>query len=779
MCYRVPIAPKGGVAKPGQLVLLLPQLVEPSKSVDRYSIYSNEEGDLQKTDSTFTGWQFALAPNGKCITEEKYDKARGITFTAGEEYDNIACCNWERIDSTNNGVGTSEQRRCCDRTNLKSCHASAKRIKKCRASHVPDETMKDLTKKMKVMKETEDAAIPLEQATFKAKVSMDKMTVKAEGHEALAKLHKGLEADAREIIASRKAEDTKNKARSDEMIAGCKKQMADQMAAMESDSQKAREEAVQASMKAAAARLVEDRKKLVPEAEAHLLAMEKEETRFSEKLAATSSPEGRKDVKALLQGAKKKVREAKKALAYAKTQLQKAETQLKTGVNTELKHVNVEQSGKNTTSGSIKDHAGANSGSCIKFVTDREAARHAVLKKEWEAQTKIAEKNKAIKDKETKLGKDARSKEAKLRKAYEGALKISEAARKLADEKRLEYEKVSTGGKCCAFVSQSQKGQNPSIMKEECCTSVACTFDEKKTVIAHKECNWHGTLLRTGCACQKEYGGVDCKVEASTSCFGGTRENGRTNRDSSACKTCYKCGSGAPKKIDGVVVRAGDDMCKRIDGPENLCLSCGKGSGLIRHGDTKLTWFGLGYHNTGRCQPYPSADLQKAEHKADDASTCKEACFPTKGHVYKTGKLMSCTKVCSSWNPVMVRKAKQDVQATALCHVKKDSHCHANVTASLATMRQSEHTCVTAKQATPATICYSKAYDGRTRYADGYGTTCDGKGVPTTDAGVKKWIQGQVTGAERWCCYKSLAHLPSWLKAVASHLWCAGSAMQT
>merc|ERR1712093_509743 len=102
------------------------------------------------------------------------------------------------------------------------------------------------------MKEAEEAALPAEKTTFSAKVSMDKMTVKAEGHEALEKLHKGLEEDAREIVAARKETDRQNKARSDEMIEGCKKQMGDQMAAMEAKSKKDREEGVKAAMKAAA-----------------------------------------------------------------------------------------------------------------------------------------------------------------------------------------------------------------------------------------------------------------------------------------------------------------------------------------------------------------------------------------------------------------------------------------------------------------------------------------------------------------------------------------------
>jgi hypothetical protein len=39
---RVPIAPKGGVIKPGELVLLLPQLEKQDKDVDKYSVYMGD-----------------------------------------------------------------------------------------------------------------------------------------------------------------------------------------------------------------------------------------------------------------------------------------------------------------------------------------------------------------------------------------------------------------------------------------------------------------------------------------------------------------------------------------------------------------------------------------------------------------------------------------------------------------------------------------------------------------------------------------------------------------
>lgn len=67
---RVPIMPKGGIVKPGEMFLLLPQLEEANKEVDKYSVYMAKGGLAQKTDSTFVGWQFALSPRAGCVFKD-------------------------------------------------------------------------------------------------------------------------------------------------------------------------------------------------------------------------------------------------------------------------------------------------------------------------------------------------------------------------------------------------------------------------------------------------------------------------------------------------------------------------------------------------------------------------------------------------------------------------------------------------------------------------------------------------------------------------------------
>lgn len=280
------------------------------------------------------------------------------------------------------------------------------------------------------------------------------------------------------------------------------------------------------------------------------------------------------------------------------------------------------------------------------------------------------------------------------------------------------------------------------------------------------------------------------KAANSTQCFTGVRASGVRPVDAAACNTCYACRDGPSIKSDGsalhlahtagMVTEAGSDVCSRMEGKEHLCLSCNAGAGLLRYGDSKLDLFALGYSQAGRCQPYPILDVRKTTPDEESPESCKGVCFPEQGHTFTHSKMLSCTKVCSSWNPIVVPKhGTAGVAATALCHLRKDSYCIANATAghSAATLHTPGHTCTDKKQLAPAAACYSKAIVNGESYDDGYGAICDGDSVPMTDAAVKDWLHHHAAG-NRWCCYTDLAALPAWLQSVPSHMWCAGSAMR-
>eukprot|EP00656_Telonema_subtile_P048443 TRINITY_DN5772_c0_g1_i1.p1 TRINITY_DN5772_c0_g1~~TRINITY_DN5772_c0_g1_i1.p1 ORF type:complete len:875 (-),score=214.22 TRINITY_DN5772_c0_g1_i1:272-2896(-) len=158
---RVSISPKYGSIKPGELVLLLPQsdATDP-KRVDKYSVYGKgKAGLLQLTDSTFIGWQFTLAEHNTCV--------------APTEAEGLACCEWIKVDDTNNGVAESEQRRCCDRTLLSNCAASVKRVKACAGTHSPDETLAQVQQARESWHQAELIAAPLQARQMEAQAAFE------------------------------------------------------------------------------------------------------------------------------------------------------------------------------------------------------------------------------------------------------------------------------------------------------------------------------------------------------------------------------------------------------------------------------------------------------------------------------------------------------------------------------------------------------------------------------------------------------------------------------
>jgi len=134
-------------------------------------------------------------------------------------------------------------------------------------------------------------------------------------------------------------------------------------------------------------------------------------------------------------------------------------------------------------------------------------------------------------------------------------------------------------------------------------------------------------------------------------------------------------------------------------------------------------------------------------------------------------------QVCSSWNPVVVKHNGQDVAATALCHVSKDSHCYAGPGKSLADIEAAKHTCVSKKALTPQSICYSLAkVDGRA-YPGGMGMSCEGGSNPVTDSSVRGLVSNHGAGRQ-WCCIRNASKLPAWLQSVPAHMWCGAVAMR-
>ena len=675
----------------------------------------------------------------------------------------------------NVGVAKAEERKCCDRTDLKKCVANVRRIKQCSKSHAPDANQKNIAAKDKVKIAAEKAAIAAEKTTYVAKVKMEKMGAKAEAHEALSKLHAGLEGAAQAIIDARKASDAANKKRTAGMIADCKKQMADSMAAMKASQQAERKKAQADIMVKMAKKQIVERTEQLKDAEEYRGIQEADLKKWSAKLAVTQSPKGKKDMQKLVDDTNAELKKAQSAVKVARKKLSASKAQLETGDYTELKHMKMKDT-KELNSDMTRDMGG---NECVTFVQKREDARHKILKDEWESEQKIADKNRKIKEKETLAAVEARNEEAKLRAVYEQANKSSTSKRLAAQKAVVEYQKVATGGKCCAFLQTSAKGANPKVMKEQCCTANGCAYNEAKTVTSHKECSSQGELRKEGCKCHQGWGGIDCSIKLeTTACFTGTRGNGETSDNHAACATCYRCSKGGAKKNKaGDVIEAGQDVCGRnAGGKDSLCLSCPPGSGLLRFGDRNKELFKLGYRQAGRCQPYPKLDAAKATHATEDPLSCKEVCFPSRDGFQKKG-VMSCTKVCSSWNPIVVQNSNLQVSATALCHVSKDAFCHAKSGKTMANIETDKHTCVAKKALTPQRICYSLAKVDGVSYPGGMGLSCSAgsQGVSGAEHAALTTNHG---AGKQWCCYKDVSKLPGWLKSVPAHMWCSAVAMR-
>jgi len=594
------------------------------------------------------------------------------------------------------------------------------------------------------------------------------MTAKAKGHEDLAATHKGLEEAAAAIVVKKKAEDKKNVARTEVLIADCKKQMADNMAAMQASSKAAREKAQAAIMKKMAEKQVVERTEQLKEANEEKVVQEADLSKWKKKKDVTVSPKGKADMQTLIDETLALLKQAIDLVATRQKKLSAAKLQIQTGDYTELSHLKMKATEELNKEVEADGRAG---NECIDFVQAKEDTRHKILLDEWTRQEGIEAHNLKIKTAELLAGVNSRNTEQERSNGYDAARKSANAVRAAADEALAAYEKIQSSGKCCAFLQMSGQGANPHVMKEECCNAHGCTYDESKTVTSHLECSTNGQLTKTGgCVCRQGWGGTDCSVKVSKQgCYSGA------GGDNVSCASCYSCGDEKRNK-DGSIQVAAAGFC--TNNGKDLCLSCPKGSGLIRYGDSNAGATASGYKQAGRCQPYPIADAGKASHDAPDPANCKEVCAPEKNVDFKGGSVMTCTKVCSSWNPVVVDKTGKQVEATALCHVRKDAHCHPNISGgtTMHNIQTKDHTCVSKKEVSPAAICYSLSEINGKKFT-GVGTSCEGAGVSTVGAVLKDLLSNHSAGAQ-WCCYKDHASLPAWMKAVSKHQWCSATAMR-
>jgi hypothetical protein len=365
------------------------------------------------------------------------------------------------------------------------------------------------------------------------------------------------------------------------------------------------------------------------------------------------------------------------------------------------------------------------------------------------------------------------------------------------------------GGECCKWKDPGG-GANPRVYSKQCCTGEGCTEKAKGT--RHAECNWNGELTGQGCKCGEGFGGADCLVQSSkTTCFNGKRSNG-DRPGLAACATCYKCQQKLPKVVNGVVVIAGEDRCETLTGPhsrpvarwgacldsgcvcvlgpEELCLTCGAGAGIVPSGDQEQAVWQVGYRSLGKCQPYPTAvDVETK------APLCVGNCYPRQAVAYAQGKLQVCNKVCSVWNPINVKVASVNVEAAAVCHVAKEDVCHAAAGtppappscspsscshtsgATLGSLTQPRR-CFTKKQLHPRLVCHVMAKStAGVKYTNGYGTGCTGGAKPAKDLGMVG------KGTEKWCCWDTpegkpfAGSAPAWLKNVSQKQWCSEAAL--
>jgi len=371
--------------------------------------------------------------------------------------------------------------------------------------------------------------------------------------------------------------------------------------------------------------------------------------------------------------------------------------------------------------------------------------------------------------------------------ALQAAEQEAASAAATAEEMKVKYEADMSGGECCSFVTLTKEGENPSVVKWECCNADGCHYEEGKTTVSHQECNWNGELTSDGCKCDINHGGLDCSVESTTeNCFAGQRSNGERPDDRAACASCYKCQSGGPKKVGGIVSVAGDDRCLLHRGKEELCLSCHEDAGLVRVGDMDLTPWNSGYRQMGYCRTFPKIPIKMAAFEVAHPMSCETACHPTHNHLFSQSKLMWCSKVCSSWNMLHVDKAGLRVATAALCGTVKQTHCHTHSSATLANMEAKPHKCYSHKKVQPWAVCYSLR---TSQYSNGFGDSCARGALNVNSKQQNSWIASRVSGIQtgaggRWCCYaagSSGFQLPGWMKESEkpNSYWCSGVAMRT
>lgn len=356
--------------------------------------------------------------------------------------------------------------------------------------------------------------------------------------------------------------------------------------------------------------------------------------------------------------------------------------------------------------------------------------------------------------------------------ASNDAQTLANAKRTAADTAETRYVFKAKGGICCKWIDKPDTDitANPRYFDEECCSTDQCYVERSKT--AHSECHWNGELTPDGCKCDDEHGGPDCAVQSSNVCFSGTRQNGVVPSGKARCKTCYRCQSGSPTKVNGRVTIAGDDRCVTEEGPETLCLSCYEAeAGLIRFGDTHTDAWSVGYLDTGSCTKYPTPSIGSM------STACKSNCYPRHTAKYAAAQTQVCTKICGVWNPVSVHYDSRYVQAMAFCSVSKATQCVVGHGGSLSNdISVTPRQCYSQKSARATMICYIMQHEGNTVHGDGYGTGCATNSMSAASAGVT----GSSLG--KWCCYTGVDTagwtMPSWLQATAANQWCSGPAVE-
>jgi len=295
------------------------------------------------------------------------------------------------------------------------------------------------------------------------------------------------------------------------------------------------------------------------------------------------------------------------------------------------------------------------------------------------------------------------------------------AAKQTATDAAATWDIAAQGGKCCQWVAVSEQEANPKVSTERCCTANGCT--DAGTRLAHKQCSWHGELRDGTCLCVPSYGGLACGVQASkgTNCFNGARQNGVKPGMLRSCNKCYKCAAAlAPTKEQGLVVAAGAQYCATEDGPETLCLSCPRGSGLLQLGDSTAAGVGWqeGYRDRGVCVQFPSPSIEEQRQE------CISNCLPATDSQWASSTAVSCTSVCAQWNQVSLQLPQRTVLVKALCRVGKQVQCHTDgdpIGTALPTnsSEPGARKCGVVKSAQLMAVCHMKE-----PAAEGFGTQC-------------------------------------------------------